>query len=462
MRDATERAGRLLNELGEGSIGAIAYETAWTARWATDTGERVFPLALQWLRRHQHADGSWGGAVPNPYDRLVSTLAALLALRECTDDWAIAAVRAGTDYVRRHAGAWRGAPGELIGFELVAPYLVEQAQEHGLISLGHLPELVRLREDKLARLPSGMLERKPTGVLYSLEAITGITSVAALAKFQLADGSMASNPAATGALWASTGDPAALDFLRHVAAATPDGGMPAIYPIDVFEPAWVLYVLHRAGIVPANADVHVERLAKVASRAEAGLGNSEVFPVPESDDTAMVAIVLHAFGYEPQPLLRALLRFEADDRFLGFEHERGAAVSANARVLEALSLRPDGHGARIEKASSFLLDMREDGAWWSDKWQVSPYYATAQVAFAMSRHLPRELAGTWRWLLDGQHDDGSWGFDGGQPEETAYAVLALDALASHFGPVPVACYRRANTYLRQHVDADTFAELWVS
>ena len=103
--------------------------------------------------------------------------------------------------------------------------------------------------------------------------------------------------------------------------------------------------------------------------------------------------------------------------------------------------------------------MRAESAWWYDKWHLSAYYATAQAVFGLAgiAAAATRSTGTWRWLLDGQHADGSWGLHGGQPEETAYAVLALDALAPHHGPVPADAYRRAPAYLREHVDATDYA-----
>lgn len=471
MRKAIEQAGRIVGELGERPVAAMAYSTAWAARLTTDGGQPVFPRAREWLRGHQHADGSWGGTVPNAYDRLVSTVAAVLALHEPRSDngtdWAARAVRAGLDYLRGHASDWRSAVGEPIGFEVVAPHLVMAASSAGLVSLDSLAELVRLREDKLSRVPPGALAKQPTGLLYSLEALGDLVPLPDMAAFSATNGSMANNPAATGALWAETSDPAALGYLNEAARSAGDGGMPEIYPINVFEPSWVIYTLGRADLVPVGAKEHVERLVKLAGRASEPLGVSEEFPVPDSDDTAMVANVSHAFGYEATPLLEALLSFETDDHFVGFAHERGAPVSANARVLEALSQQPRRFAPQIAKARDFLLDTREESAWWYDKWHLSPYYATAQAVFGLAGSVSAgtasagTLGGTWRWLLDGQLPDGSWGIAGGLPEETAYAVLALDALAPHHGPVPADTYRRAHAYLREHLDATDHAELWI-
>jgi halimadienyl-diphosphate synthase len=176
----------------------------------------------------------------------------------------------------------------------------------------------------------------------------------------------------------------------------------------------------------------------------------------------MVANVSHAFGYESTSLLESLLTFETDDHFVGFAHERGAPVSANARVLEAFTQQPDRFAAQIAKATTFLVDSREESAWWYDKWHLSPYYATAQAVFGLAGTAAADtLAGTWRWLLEGQLADGSWGVAGGSAEETAYAVLSLDALAPAHGPLPADLRRRAHAYLREHLDTTDHVELWI-
>ncbi len=462
MRNLTEDADRIVDSLGERPVAGMAYSTAWAARLVTDDGTPVFPRAREWLRTHQHGDGSWGGSVPNAYDRFVSTAAAVLALRELPDDWVEQAIRAGVGYLRDHSTDWRGSVGEPIGFEVVAPHLVAEARSAGLFAVDSLAELERLRDDKLSRVPPGALAKQPTGLLYSLEALGELVPLPEMARFAAVNGSMANNPAATGVLWEATKDPAALAYLHEAARSAGDGGMPEIYPINVFEPSWVIYLLGRAGLVPAGAREHVTRMAKLPGAASEPIGVSEEFPVPDSDDTAMVANLAHAFGYDTAPLLESLLCFETDTHFVGFAHERGAPVSANGRVLEALCQQEQRFAPQIAKARDFLLDVRRDSAWWYDKWHLSAHYATAQAVFGLAGVVPEdELAGTWRWLLDGQHANGSWGLAGGLPEETAYAVHSLDALAPHFGPVPADTYRRAAAYLREHLDATDFAELWI-
>jgi halimadienyl-diphosphate synthase len=462
MQDGTDRVSALLAGIGKRPVAAMAYATAWAARLTTDAGQPAFPQARQWLRDHQHADGSWGGVVPNAYDRLVSTLAAVLALNEIDEPWTADAMRYGVAYLHEHATDWKGAVGEPIGFEVVAPALVEQAEAAGILELDGLDDLAALRADKLGRFPQGALTQRPTPLLYSLEALGELAPPEQVTCFAAVNGSMANNPAATAVLWAATGESWAMDYLQAAAQSTGDGGLPEIYPISVFEPAWIIYQLDRAGLATDEAKPHVERLLELAQGVRHGIGVSPEFPVPDSDDTAMVANVAYAFGHDDSELLESLLAFEVDDHFVGFSNERGAPVSANARVLEALGRQPERYATQIAKATTFLLDSRHDGAWWYDKWHLSPHYATAQAVFALAGGTPPgTLDATRQWLLDGQHANGSWGEIGGLPEETAYAVLSLDALGDKHGPVPEDVLRRAGDYLEGHLDDTDFAELWI-
>src|SRR5215813_5121047 len=77
----------MLYELGEGvsDMDSVAYDTAWVSRLASRFPEYGFEAALPWVRSHQHADGSWGGEIVHYHDRIISTLASVIALRELQD-----------------------------------------------------------------------------------------------------------------------------------------------------------------------------------------------------------------------------------------------------------------------------------------------------------------------------------------------------------------------------------------
>ena len=84
FEDLIASARKLLSALGEGSMSESAYDTAWVARIQSleFPGEPRYPAAYDWLLREQRTDGSWGGEIAFPHDRVMSTLAVLVALTE--------------------------------------------------------------------------------------------------------------------------------------------------------------------------------------------------------------------------------------------------------------------------------------------------------------------------------------------------------------------------------------------
>src|SRR5262245_39099554 len=82
-----------------------AYDTAWIARLAPDFPGRDFESALPWLRRHQHADGSWGGDILHYHDRIISTLSSIIALHTVGKGYEDEQrIRAGENFLWRENG----------------------------------------------------------------------------------------------------------------------------------------------------------------------------------------------------------------------------------------------------------------------------------------------------------------------------------------------------------------------
>jgi halimadienyl-diphosphate synthase len=455
------RAAELLAGLRDGgSFGACAYTTACLARLRRDDATFLFARSRHWLLDHQKRDGSWGGTLEFPHDRTVCTLAAVMALADRASPAANCAVQAGLAYLRDHSTGWRTElPGETMGFEMAVPYLLEQAAAKGFdLPYEDWAGLREAREAKLALIPRERLLGEPTSLMYSLETVPPDPALRALERFTGPDGSLANSPSATAALWTATGGPLPA-YLNHVSGLDADGGVPSLYPTEAFELAWVLHHLQLAGLLEPDTP-GIGKLARlVGPRGRMGL--SQTFPLPDPDDSAMALLVLHAAGYDVVERLDGLLAFEGKDCFFTYPGERDGSVTPNARVLEALSLRPGAYPAQRRKIVDFLLASRREGAWWYDKWHVSPYYATAQVTFALTTATDVPMRATGRWLLDTQRPDGSWGgYRDGTPEETGYAVLNLDALARRGFKVPAATWERAGRYLVDHLDGP-FPELWV-
>lgn len=444
----------MLDEARDGLVTSSAYSTAWAARLRSDQ-DFLFPGAAEWLRRNQWPDGSWGGQIESPYDRTVCTLAAVVALAGISghDD----AVVKGCAYLRQRGEQWRGREAKTLAFDLIVPALADQGRALGL-PLPPFDGLGAVRDGKLRMFPRELVVKQPTTLLYSLEAVLPVFG-GEWDRFVSDDGSVAGSPSATAAAWMASGDPASEKYLRSVCAA--DGGFPEFHPLDVFSQAWTVHSFHRARLLDGGGKQVLQRLEDLV-RAGKTVGFSTFFPLPDPDSTAMCLSVLLDEGRDVADQLDLLLEFEGDDCFLTYPYERKASVTPNARVLQALHHRAERYGPQLAKAADYLIDQREEDAWWRDKWHLSVYYATATAIFGLSQL--DDSRATWpvtaRWLLDTRHADGSWGLAGGNPEETAYAVLALDALAQHVS-VPPGIWRDAEAYLAAHLDDTTYPELWI-
>ncbi|HEX5503664.1 MAG TPA: prenyltransferase/squalene oxidase repeat-containing protein [Thermomicrobiales bacterium] len=456
-------ARQLTGSLREGAASETAYDTAVVSRLrsARDPGQPAFPATVTWLRRHQHADGSWGGRIETAHDRLVGTLAALVRLAELPDEWARPAVRAGAAYVWRHAQDWRDQPHETVAFELLVPALLDEARRLDLpLPYDCFAPVLALRDEKLRRIPFDALYAQPTTLVHSLEFLGREVDAERVCRLRGQNGSYGNSPSATAYVLAHARDERAEGYLRRALDVSLNGGAPTIYPFEIFERAWVLYNLAHAGGEAAGA-AHLRYLAE--SIGAGGVGMARGGLVPDCDDTAMALIILARAGHTVD--LDLLRPFEAEGWFSCFPYERNTSISVNARVLEALNVGAapgdTGHAPRVAKVLRYLRAQRLDGRYWQDKWHVSPYYATAQVAFAAAGSADDLVAATRGWLLETQRPDGSWGRYGGTCEETAYAMQALLTLAPAHDHVAGPALARGATYLSERFADTDYSELWI-
>jgi halimadienyl-diphosphate synthase len=455
-------AKHLLSSLAEGTTSETAYDTAVVSslRASGDRRQLAFPTSLGWLRQHQHPDGSWGGRIQSAHDRLISTLAAVVRLAEIAEAWAQRAVQRGVAYLWQHASDWRASAHETVAFELLMPGLVAQGAEQGLaLPFAAFAPITRLRDEKLRRIPDGYLYEKPTTLVHSLEFLGLDLDRARVTRLRSANGSYGNSPSATAYVVEHANDAAAEGYLHRAMAAALNGGATTVYPNEVFEKAWVLYNLGPARFGVAGAQDHLSYLRE--HLRDGAIGISREGLTADSDDTGMVLSLLHRAGEAAS--LAGLRQFEQPGYFSCFPYERNTSVSANIHVLDAFVSSPlrSLHETAIAKILSYLRDQRQDGCYWQDKWHISPYYATSQLVLAAHEIAGDLLAPTYRWLLDTQRPDGSWGLAEGTSEETAYAVQALLTLAARPEKALRGALDRGARYLADRFDDADYPELWI-
>ena len=73
----------MLSTVEDGRISISPYDTAWVSLIENidGSGTPQFPSSLEWIAQNQLSDGSWGDALFSVCDRLLNTLACVIALR---------------------------------------------------------------------------------------------------------------------------------------------------------------------------------------------------------------------------------------------------------------------------------------------------------------------------------------------------------------------------------------------
>ncbi|MEU8263059.1 prenyltransferase/squalene oxidase repeat-containing protein [Micromonospora sp. NPDC048999] len=466
-----------------GQIAPSVYETGRLVTlcpWLDGHAERI-----AFLLRTQRADGGWGP--PQGY-ALVPTLSATEALLATLRSTGSGAQRGHEEALLATAAArglqaltnWLRADllvPDTPGADLIVPCLVAEINQH--LDQVAAPSLEPWRGVRLG-LPAGMDEARLVKVRHALAAgvelpgkllhfleVFGPAARRAAGIHPAGPGTVGASPAATAA-WIGSPDSfsptgPALAYLANVAH---DGPVPCPLPITVFEQAWVVSGLARAGMrfeVPPGI---------VASLGAAmGPRGTPTGPgLPADADTTSVA--LYALGQIGQPVdLRGLWTYETADGFCTWPGEDGFSVTTNAHVLDAVGQYVHGsvdparrYVAAIERLTVTLREHQLPDGQWRDRWHASPYYATMCCTLALNDFgrgpiAVEAVARAVDWVLSTQRSDGSWGRWGGTAEETAYALQVLLAARPEAAGVGAAA-SRGYVYLSSPAGRKPGPPLW--
>lgn len=435
--DANQQLHTLLKKIGPGKMSNLSYDTAWIAR----LGEIHYELsnnALAWLSEHQLSDGSWGAASPYYYhDRVISTLAAMIVLmrrgrrnqdRKQLEDGLLALERITHGATR---GLQADPNGATVGFEMIAPTLVEEAESLGIIKQQGdriLGRHSRARVRKLEMLHGMKINRTMTHAFSSEMAGVDGQHILDVENLQEVNGSVGNSPSATAyyALQLRPGDARAIEYIQR--SIDINGGAPNVAPFDVFEPAWTLWNISLLGL-PDEETMNLckPHLDKLVShwKPGTGIGHASEYTPKDSDDTALVYELFRRFGYPVD--IQAVLSYEEETHFRCFALEANPSISANIHVLGALKAAGfDSEHPAVVKVLKFLKGNRLDERFWFDKWHASPYYPTAHAIIA-AHGLDNDMClDAMSWIVETQNPDGSWGYyRTPTAEETTYCLQAL-------------------------------------
>jgi halimadienyl-diphosphate synthase len=465
--DYVEEAKELVKNLDQ-RMGPSPYDIAWMARLRKPDGGPRWPDLIEWLLENQRTDGSWGGDIVYYHDRIICTLAAIIALQENGHtQQSRKAIEHGERYLWQHLHLLPRDPFELVGFELIFPTLLGEARSLDLDVPNHTCGYGEIQTAKLRLIPPEKLYSPSISTVHSLEFLGESVDADKLRGALACNGSLGNSPATTSyyILLSSDEHAGSLDYLESVIKHNQD--IIYLYPFRMFELIWVLNNLSFSSLPItefADEGVWARLQAEISPH---GIGLDSTFGIPDGDITAVCSRLLTSAGYDVDP--NTLARFESEDGiFQTYQYERNPSVGTNVHALETLDLMPNYPNRQVvqEKITLMLLDNSIFNVYWIDKWHTSPYYATSHVIVSFSKqgsYLSYACHRAIDWLLHTQQNDGSWGFFGtGTAEETAYALATL-LYYHHYEPVNRNVLQRGIAYLMRKYEEQNclYPELWI-
>ncbi|KAI7755323.1 hypothetical protein M8C21_030169, partial [Ambrosia artemisiifolia] len=302
----------IFGSLNDGVISPSAYDTAWVALIEDvdeQSGGPQFPSSLEWIVNHQLLDGSWGESmIFSVADRLVNTLACVIALTS----WKVHPDKCerGLKFVKDNLYRLGDQHEEhkTHGLELVFPALIELARKLDIEVPNDSPvvkDLYKRREMKLLKIPKEKVHNTPTIMIYSLEGMKDL-EWDKLLKLQSENGSIVYSPSATAFAFMQTKDQKCRTYLTNLVDEF-KGGVPHVYPVEIFEKSWMVDRLQRLGIA-RYFQAEIKECIDYIYRYWDGqaIGITRYCNLPDIDDTCMGFRVLRTNGYQSSEAISAM------------------------------------------------------------------------------------------------------------------------------------------------------------
>ncbi|KAL8232849.1 hypothetical protein R6Q57_002627 [Mikania cordata] len=322
--------------MDDGEITLSAYDTAWVAlvHDVNGSGHPQFPSSLEWIVNNQLYDGSWGDPlIFSAHDRLINTLACVIAL----NSWNVhpGKCQKGLKFVKENISKLEEEDEEHmpIGFEVAFPSLVDMARK---LKLDVPDETTAMKETRARRnlklKKQDIMHKVPTTLLHSLEGMSGL-EWEKLLKLQCKDGSFLFSPSSTAFALMQTKDEKCLQYLTNIVTKF-SGGVPNVYPVDIFERIWVVDRLQRLGIA-RYFEPEIKDCVQYIHRywTKDGICWAKNSNVQDIDDTAMGFRLLRMHGYEITP--DVFLQFEKDGKFVCFPGQSTQAITGMFNLFRA-------------------------------------------------------------------------------------------------------------------------------
>ncbi|KAI4349509.1 hypothetical protein L6164_010091 [Bauhinia variegata] len=376
IRKRIHAAKSMLGSMEDGEISISAYDTAWVAlvKHIDGSDRPQFPECLEWIANNQLPDGSWGDSqLFLAHDRIINTLACVVALKT----WNIHPEKCekGMKFFEENLSKLVDENDEHmpIGFEVAFPSLLDIAGSLGIqvpVDSPILKEIFAARDLKLKKIPKDILHKVPTTLLHSLEGMKDL-DWKKLLKLQSRDGSFLFSPSSTAFGLMQTKDENALNYLTKIVKRF-NGGVPNVYPVDLFEHVWVVDRLQRLGI-SRYFEQEIKECMNYVSKywTDKGICWARNSEVQDIDDTAMGFRLLRLHGHQVSSSV--FHHFEKNGEFFCFAGQSSQAVTGMFNLYRASQVLLPGENI-LDDAKRFAADFltkKRSANQLLDKWIVT-------------------------------------------------------------------------------------------
>ncbi|GMJ01143.1 GA REQUIRING 1, ARABIDOPSIS THALIANA ENT-COPALYL DIPHOSPHATE SYNTHETASE 1 [Hibiscus trionum] len=397
IKEHVDNIKSMLGSMENGEISCSAYDTAWVAliEDVNGSGSPQFPSTLEWIANNQLPDGSWGDdQIFVAHDRLINTLACVVALKT----WNIHPdkYQKGISFFKENISKLENENAEHmpIGFEVAFPSLLEVARTLNIEVPYDSPvfqDIYESRDLKLTKIPKEIMHNVPTTLLHSLEGMSGL-DWEKLLKLRCADGSFLFSPSSTAYAFMQTKDENCLEYLTKIVQRF-NGGVPNVYPVDLFEHIWSIDRLQRLGI-SRYFKPEIKQCIDYVYRhwTEEGICWARNTRVYDIDDTAMGFRLLRLHGYDVSA--EVFRHFEKGGEFFCFVGQSNQAVTGIYNLYRASQVRFPGDKI-LENATHFssnFLRQKQAAHQLLDKWIIAkdlPGEVKYALEFPWHASLPR-------------------------------------------------------------------------
>lgn len=478
---------QVVEKLGEGRVEAVAYDTAWVSRVPKidNLTEPQFPESLEWLRKNQCEDGTWGTQTPfNAHGNVLSTLAAILAFKHWNLSIDQEIIQKAVQGLNQLALRLKDETYETIGFELLVPKMMLEAQEYQDLKID--PEPFRVYDKsyqekmKLIKAYQAKVGKdRPDSWWFSAEAFGSLIDQSSPLPlnpeiaFNIGRRSIAGSPAATAFILAKSRQlgkdyPIAFEYLDEMVKVH-QGGAPNVYPVNEFESSFCTTYLYEAGVPVSLLETPLSKVLNFwENKKGKGLGYSSDFDV-DSDDTSHGALLLNKL-FDREIDMSIFTPFFKNDKMFTYETERVASFSVNCNSLVFLKEIMSKDSKANEMALK-IADYLEEKVCkqvnqppFQDKWHFSPYYPTSRSVFALIGLKDEVVNYCLNWFIQNQREDGGWGYhDVSTIEETGHVCLALCYAYNKGYSVPINTFVKAQSYYSNQDNFKNYEKLtlWI-